>query len=116
MTTGAMQFAGGFAGIPAPPAFDTTAQAATFAPLTGSGFPIIQDRWERLVSMGNTPAPPEQVWAALTDPDHVRHWLAVCRGRWAERDAESMLDCEDGEFFFCRTPAASHRPRPGPAP
>ena len=115
MTTGAMQFAGGFAGIPATPAFDTTAQAATFAPLAGSGFPIIQDRWERLVSMGNTPAPADQVWAALTDPEHVKHWLAVCRGRWAERDAESMLDFEDGEFFYCRTTRCSPptKARPG---
>ena len=103
MTTSELQFAGGFAGVPATPAFDTTASSAAFPPLGGSAFPVVQDRWERLVSMAITPAPAGRVWDALTDPEHVRNWLAVCRGRWAVRDAESTLDFEDGEFFYCRT-------------
>src|SRR3712207_2229958 len=107
MTTSELQFAGGFAGIPAPPTFDITAPAAAFPPLGGSAFPLVQDRWERLVSMAITPAPADRVWTALTDPEHVRHWLAVCHGQWAMRDAESTLDFEDGEFFYCRTSRCS---------
>ena len=107
MTTSELQFAGGFAGVPARPAFDTTAGAAAFPPLGGSAFPVVQDRWERLVSMAVTPAPAARVWAALTEPQRVREWLAVCRGGWAVRDAESTLDFEDGEFFYCRTTRSS---------
>jgi len=107
MTTSELQFGGGFAGIPATPAFDVTAPATAFPPLAGAAFPVAQDRWERLVSMGMTPEPADRVWTALTDPEHVRNWLSVCRGQWAVRDAESTLDFEDGEFFYCRTTRSS---------
>lgn len=107
MSISELQQFGAFAGIPAPPPFDTTTSAAAFAPLAGSAFPVVQDRWERLVSMAITPEPADRVWDALVDPEHVKHWLAVCRGRWAVRDAESTLDFEDGEFFYCRTSRAT---------
>jgi uncharacterized protein YndB with AHSA1/START domain len=89
---------------------------ATFPPLhRGGGFPVAQDRWERLVSQVYIPAPAERVWAALTDPDQVAHWLAVCRGDWAALEGESILDFEDGEFFLCRTDTVTepHADRPG---
>jgi SAM-dependent methyltransferase/uncharacterized protein YndB with AHSA1/START domain len=103
MTTGALQFSGAFAGVPAPPAFDLIGQARTFPPLGGVAFPVVQDRWERLVSMANIQAPANRVWEALIDPGQVRNWLAECHGKWATRDEESTLDFEDGEFFYCRT-------------
>src|SRR5689334_12380964 len=85
----------------APPVED--ARAAAFPPLAGSAFPLAQDRWERLVTMAVLPFPPALAWEALVSPGHLRQWLAVCRGGWAERDRESTLDFEDGEFFYCRT-------------
>ncbi|MFI2649007.1 SRPBCC domain-containing protein [Micromonospora fulviviridis] len=66
------------------------------------GYPLAQDRWERLVSQVHIPAPADRVWSALTDPEQVAQWLAVCRGGWATADGEAILDFEDGEFFFCR--------------
>ncbi|MFY1702673.1 SRPBCC family protein [Micromonospora sp. WMMA1923] len=66
-------------------------------------FPVQQDRWERLVSQVRIPAPVERVWSALTDPEQVARWLAVCRGTWATSDGEAILDFGDGEFFLCRT-------------
>lgn len=78
--------------------------SADFPPLHRNGaFPIVQDRWERLVSTVRIAAPVERVWAALTDPEQVGQWFAVCRGTWAVDGAESILDFEDGEFFLCRT-------------
>ncbi|MFF5125626.1 methyltransferase domain-containing protein [Streptomyces syringium] len=89
-------------------------ESAAFPPLGGSAYPVAQDRWERLVSTVTVPQPPEAVWAALTDPHRVARWLAVCRGPWAAAGQESMLDFEDGEFFWCRTvcadPPGAHRP------
>ncbi|MEU4445539.1 methyltransferase [Actinosynnema sp. NPDC050801] len=102
-TTGQVPAGGAFAGVPAPPSFDLTARAAAFTPLGGSAFPMVQDRWERLVSTVTIPEPADRVWAALTDPDHLREWLAVARGSWAARGGESTLDFEDGEFFYCST-------------
>lgn len=95
--------AGGFGGFPQPPAFDLTKPAAGFVPLGGSAFPVAQDRWERLVTTVSVPEPADRVWAALTDPAHVREWLGVCHGGWAARGSESTLDFEDGEFFYCST-------------
>ncbi len=75
-----------------------------FPPLnTAMARPVVQDRWERLVSEGMIPAPADAVWAALTDPAAVAFWLAEVRGEWAAAGQESMLDFEDGEFFWCRT-------------
>jgi uncharacterized protein YndB with AHSA1/START domain len=70
------------------------------------GYPLAQDRWERLVSQVHIPAPADRVWSALTDPEQLAQWLAVCKGQWAVIDGESVLDFEDGEFFFCRTRVA----------
>lgn len=94
-------------GLTGAPPTDLSAAAATFPPLAGTAFPAAQDRWERLVTMAEMPFPPAQVWDALVTPAHVRQWLAVCRGRWAERDRESTLDFQDGEFFYCRTTRSS---------
>ncbi|KUO16445.1 SRPBCC family protein [Streptomyces dysideae] len=68
---------------------------------------IVQDRWERLVARAVVPEPPERVWKALTSPEEVCHWLAVCRGAPAREDQEYLLDFEDGEFFQCRTEVAT---------
>lgn len=103
MTTGQLPPGGAFAGIPSPPSFDLTARAAAFTPLGGAAFPVAQDRWERIVTTTTVPEPADRVWAALTEPDHLREWFAVARGRWAVRGAESTLDFEDGEFFYCAT-------------
>jgi uncharacterized protein YndB with AHSA1/START domain len=83
------------------------ADADTFPPLhRNGGFPVVQDRWERLVSQVYIPAPVDRVWAALTDPQQVAQWLGVCRGDWATVSGDAILDFEDGEFFLCRTVAA----------
>jgi uncharacterized protein YndB with AHSA1/START domain/SAM-dependent methyltransferase len=91
------------AGIPAAPPFDLTSRAAAFTPLGGAAFPAVQDRWERLVTMATVPQPAERVWAALTEPDQLAMWLGIGHGGWARRGAESTLDFEDGEFFYCST-------------
>ncbi|MBW4721433.1 methyltransferase [Saccharothrix obliqua] len=101
MTTGLP--GGAFAGIPAPPDFDLTRRATAFEPLGGKAFPVAQDRWERLVTTTTTTAPADRVWAALTEPARLREWFAVPSGEWAVRGAESTLDFEDGEFFYCAT-------------
>lgn len=69
--------------------------------------PLVQDRWERLVSEVVIPAEAAAVWRALTDPAAVARWLGVIRGRWAVPGAESMIDFEDGEYFWCRTEAVT---------
>ncbi|WP_158071166.1 methyltransferase domain-containing protein [Streptomyces sp. CB03234] len=91
---------------PFAPATGLGRAAAAFPPLQGSAVPVAQERWERLVSTVTVPESPGEVWAALTDPERVAQWLAVCRGAWAVAGRESMLDFEDGEFFWCRTLAA----------
>ena len=106
MTTGDLRL-GGFAGIPTIPAFDLTAAAESFVPLGGIAFPVVQDRWERLVVMANVPAPASRVWEVLVKPEHVRQWLGICHGDWAVRGKESTLDFEDGEFFYCSTNKAT---------
>lgn len=87
----------------APSEVSLAAEAFAFPPLTGGAMPVAQDRAERLVSTTVLPQRPDEVWAALTDPERVANWLAVCRGDWAVAGRESMLDFEDGEFFWCRT-------------
>lgn len=96
--------------VPPSSASDLSRASAAFPPLQGSAVPVAQERWERLVSTVTVPETPDEVWAALTDPERVAHWLAVCRGAWATAGRESMLDFEDGEFFWCRTLSAV-RPR-----
>lgn len=61
-----------------------------------------RDRWERLVTAVEVPEAPERVWRALTDPDELRLWLAVCRGALDRSGEECILDFEDGEFFLVR--------------
>jgi uncharacterized protein YndB with AHSA1/START domain len=76
-------------------------------------WPIVRDRWERLVTTVMIPAPPARVWSALVDPCELRMWLAECRGSLQEVGTDVMLDFEDGEFFLVRTqssqPAADDR-------
>lgn len=71
------------------------------------GFPIVRDRWERLVTTIEIPAPIEEVWQALTDPAALKLWLASCHGSIVEPDKDCVLDFEDGEFFLCRPLAVS---------
>lgn len=103
MNSAEPRLAGAFTALPAPPAMDLTATARTFAPLRAAAFPVAQDRWERLVTMTTIPGPADVVWAALTEPAHIREWFGVLDDSWAVRDRESTLDFEDGEFFYCRT-------------
>ena len=74
----------------------------TFPPLgRPAARPVARDRWERVKSSHDIPAAPETVWRALTEPESLRHWLAVCRGSLVEDGGECLLDFEDGEFFLC---------------
>jgi uncharacterized protein YndB with AHSA1/START domain len=82
--------------------------AASFPPLHHApARPVVQDRWERLVTEITIPVPADSVWAALAEPKALANWLAKVRGRWARAGKESMLDFEDGEFFLCQTESAS---------
>ena len=65
-------------------------------------WPVVRDRWERLVTVAEIPAPSDRVLAALVDPDAVGNWLAACRGSFDAVGTEVTLDFEDGEFFLCR--------------
>lgn len=71
-----------------------------------SARPLARDRWERLATTIEIPAPADEVWRALTDPSSLKLWLAVCRGSIEQPHADCVLDFEDGEFFLCRTTAA----------
>ena len=84
------------------PELETTFTAA-FPPMRGTARPIAQDRWERLVTTVVIPRPLDEVWEALIDPDHVALWLAPISMDWATPGQHSMLDFEDGEFFWCLT-------------
>lgn len=66
-------------------------------------YPIVRDRWERLVTVTETEASPKAIWHALTDPDALKEWLAVSRGSLGKVNADCILDFEDGEFFYCHT-------------
>jgi uncharacterized protein YndB with AHSA1/START domain len=93
----------------APPGgdFHWARQAAeTLPPLAPMAFPIVRDRWERLVTTAMIPAPPERVWAALTDPEQVRMWLGRLHGPVDHPGEEVVLDFEDGEFFLVRPECA----------
>lgn len=84
--------------------FAAVRNAATLAPpLHRSGAQtLVRDRWERLVTAIDLPQSPESVWAALTDPDTLAQWFAVCHGSLTATERDCMLDFEDGEFFLCR--------------
>ncbi len=87
----------------------------TFPPLNAiQARSIVQDRWERLVAVVETPHPIERVWQALTTPDEIHFWLARCRGSLTAIGADVLLDFEDGEFFHCR-PLVAEPPRDGHA-
>lgn len=73
-----------------------------FPPLHGSARPVAQDRWERLESAIVIAASLDQVWTALTDPDRVARWLAPSTPGWAVPGSTTMLDFQDGEFFWCQ--------------
>jgi uncharacterized protein YndB with AHSA1/START domain len=72
-------------------------------PLASAAFPVVRDRWERLVTRAAIGAPPARVWRALVDPEALRMWLARCHGSPAQVGADTVLDFEDGEFFLVRT-------------
>lgn len=98
----------GPSGPPEWPRFHSLEDAETSFPrlhLPGAR-PVTRDRWERLVTIHELPAPPARVWQALTEPDSLRNWLAVCRGSLLDPERDCMLDFEDGEFFLCRTQVA----------
>jgi len=75
---------------------------------------LVRDRWERLVTAVTIPAEPQRVWEALTDPDALALWLAVCRGSLLEVDRDCTLDFEDGEFFVVRVQEATAPADGGP--
>lgn len=75
------------------------------------GIPIVRDRWERLVTVIDIPAPPDAVWEALTDPPALAKWLALCHGSLEQTQRDCVLDFEDGEFFLCRTTTAQRPER-----
>src|SRR5215212_5151153 len=64
---------------------------------------VARDRWERLETTVVIPADASDVWRALTDPDVLKQWLAVCHGSFAQTDRDWVLDFEDGEFFLGRS-------------
>jgi uncharacterized protein YndB with AHSA1/START domain len=64
---------------------------------------VARDRWERLETTVVIPADPSDVWRALTDPDVLKQWLAVCHGSFERTDRDWILDFEDGEFFLGRS-------------
>lgn len=64
---------------------------------------VTRDRWERLTTVLDIPAAPEDIWQGLTDPAILRHWFAVCRGSPEQTGRDWVLDFEDGEFFLART-------------
>jgi uncharacterized protein YndB with AHSA1/START domain len=70
--------------------------------LAPTAFPIVRDRWERLVTTSTIPATPERIWRALVDPDELRMWLARCHGSLEQVGADVVLDFEDGEFVLVR--------------
>jgi len=69
---------------------------------TPGAWPLVRDRWERLVTTAQIPESPEVIWRALTEPEILKDWLAVCRGRLDRVGQDCVLDFEDGEFFLCR--------------
>lgn len=73
-------------------------------------WPIVRDRWERVVTTIEIPQPADAAWAALVDPEALRRWLAVCSGSLEEVERDCVLDFEDGEFFLCRPKRAGATP------
>jgi len=86
------------------PHYPILEQAAQHFPLlnTPGAYTVARERWERLVTSIEIPAPPAEIWRALTDPGMLKHWLAVCHGSLGQLHRDCTLDFEDGEFFLCR--------------
>ena len=63
---------------------------------------MARDRWERIVSSTIIPAPAEQIWRALTDPQKLGQWLISCQGSLEHVGQDCILDFEDGDFFLTR--------------
>ena len=59
---------------------------------------MARDRWERIVSSTIIPAPAEQIWRALTDPQKLGQWLISCQGSLEHVGQDCILDFEDGDF------------------
>jgi uncharacterized protein YndB with AHSA1/START domain len=70
---------------------------------TPGAFPMVRDRWERLVTAIDLPCSPEMVWESITKPEALQHWFALTRGSIASKGTDTVLDFEDGEFFLCHT-------------
>lgn len=87
------------------PNFTSLEHSAQTLPLLHmpGAWPVARDRWERLVTTIHIPASPDDIWHALIEPDALKLWLAVCHGSLEQRDADWMLDFEDGEFFLGRS-------------
>lgn len=64
--------------------------------------PTVRDRWDRLVTVLDIAASPDQVWQALATPAAVSSWLGICRGSLTALNTDCIIDFEDGEFFLCR--------------
>jgi uncharacterized protein YndB with AHSA1/START domain len=71
--------------------------------LSSRAFPLVRDRWERLVTTTMIPATPERIWQALLRPDELRLWFGRSRGSLDRVGEDTVLDFEDGEFFLVRT-------------
>lgn len=85
---------------------DFTRAAEELPPLhMPGGMPVVRDRWERLVTVIDIPAPQDVVWQALTAPAALEKWLAVSHGLLDKPHSDCVLDFEDGEFFLCRAKA-----------
>lgn len=82
--------------------------------LAPMAFPVVRDRWERLVTATTVPQSPARVWKALVDPDELSMWLG--RGRTSLQDVgvDVVLDFEDGEFFLVRTQSQRAPDEDGP--
>jgi len=85
---------------------DWARQASDTLPaLAPTAFPVVRDRWERLVTTAIIPASAERVWEALLEPRELAMWLARCHGSLDAIGTDVVLDFEDGEFFLVRTQA-----------
>jgi len=97
----------GNAGLPSTPDWGNFAQLNRSGALiprlqATSAQTVSRDRWERLVTTIDIPATPSRIWAALTQPEELKTWLARCHGGLDQKGQDCMLDFEDGEFFLCR--------------
>jgi uncharacterized protein YndB with AHSA1/START domain len=83
--------------------FEAREGNSSLPPLHGFGaMTVARDRWERLESATIVPYRPETVWRALTEPERLAKWFAVCIGSFLKTDRDLVLDFEDGEYFLVR--------------